>query len=127
MNILLDSHALIELIKNADFGERIMRIVDEADGVFTTSANLYETRYRLEETLGEKKADEAIADIRITATSLPIDDLIALGASRLRKKFAGKKMGAVDFFVLAAAEEHDLKIVSGNPHFKGLANVFFVE
>ncbi len=127
MSILLDSYALIEYTRGSSIGAKIMQIIDEADEVFTTSANLYETRYRLEETIGEKNAEDAIERILVTIVSLPVDDRVALRAGKLRKKFAGKKMGAVDFFVLAAADVHGLKIVSGDPHFKGLANVIFID
>lgn len=127
MNILLDSFALIELFKGSKIGAEVKRIISESSGVFTTSANLYEVYYRLEELVGKSQAVEAINEILVSADSIPIDDTVALKASKLKKIFAVKGMGASDYFVLAAAKEKQAKIVSGDPHFKGFKNVVFIE
>ncbi len=127
MNILLDSFAIIELMKGSPLGAKVKQIFQQSGDAFTTSANLYEVKYRLEEISGPKAAEDAIEETLVSVESIAIDNKIALRASALKKKFAGRKIGAIDFFVLATAEEFNLKIVSGDPHFKGLANVIFID
>ncbi len=127
MNILLDSFAIIELMKGSEAGAKVKQIYQEATEAFTTSANIYEIKYRLEEIAGPKAAENAIDETLLSVTSIPIDDKIALEAGALKKKLAGRGMGAIDLFVLAAARQKGLKIVSGDPHFKGMPDVEYLE
>ncbi|MBU4201901.1 MAG: hypothetical protein KKB85_01985, partial [Candidatus Altiarchaeota archaeon] len=86
--------------------------------------NNQERGYKLRERYG-KKADEIIRSIIGNSVIVSINDKISERASEI--KFSKKgDIGAVDCFTLAAGELIGAKVVTGDPHMKGMSNVIYI-
>lgn len=122
MNVLLDSWAWIEVFKGTDAGRKVITEVKKAGTAFTTAVNLYEVCYRIREDEGEERMMQAQSFIEHRATILDIDKKIAFAAVHVRLK---ERLQAIDSFTLAAARLNAAKVVSGDPHFKGIKDVIY--
>lgn len=122
--LLLDSFAWLEILSGSERGRKALKIINDADELYTSVLNLYEVRYRAEEISGEGKALEIIKKIKENCKILDIDERIALEGGRV--KLQNRRMGAVDCLLLATARVKRLKILSGDEHFKGLENVVLI-
>lgn len=126
MKLLLDSWAWIEIFKGTAVGVRIAEQVKKTrdEDVFTTSANLYEVCYRVEEDEGRARAKQARTFIENRSKVLSIDEGIALAAVGIR---LNEGLRAIDAFTLAAARLQQAKVFTGDKHFKNLKDVVFFD
>lgn len=124
--ILVDSHGWIEFFSAGPLAtkyEKFVKASNPADFV-TPSIVLYEVYKRLKAAVGEDVALDAVAYIISNTTIVSIDRKIALNAAEAS---VDMKLGMADALVKAVAEDRGAKIVTGDPHFKGLSDVIFVE
>ena len=122
--LLLDSFVWLEILSGSKRGREALKIIGEAEELYTSVLNLYEVRYRAEEIAGEGKALEVIKKIEENCKIMDIDKQIALEGGRLKLK--NRRMGAVDCLLLATARIKKLRILSGDEHFRGLENVIII-
>ncbi len=115
MNLLLDSYAFLELLSPSPKADRIKELVSSADRVFTTVLNLYEVKYRVTQRASVSVAESYLSSIRTSTHVLDVEEKTALSASELKLKYP--KLGAVDCITLAAAKEHGVVLVTGDPDF----------
>lgn len=127
MTILVDSHAWIEFLKGTPAGAKVLELVKSEPRIFSSSLSLYEVHYRLAETRGEKTAEEAMQTILTASRTVGVNDEIAVLAAKLRKQLARRGAGAVDCLIYATAKKHGLKVLTGDPHFRGLDGIVFLE
>jgi predicted nucleic acid-binding protein len=122
--LLLDSFVWLEILSGSKRGRGALKIIGEAEELYTSVLNLYEVRYRTEEIAGEGKALEVIKKIEENCKIMDIDKQISLEGGRLKLK--NRRMGAVDCLLLATARIKKLRILSGDEHFRGLENVIII-
>jgi predicted nucleic acid-binding protein len=121
--ILVDTYTWIEILKNSVWGNRALAIIEQASPAYISVLTLYELQYRLEELYGHETANTRIRTILSHTETIPIDEQIAslAGLIKFEQQRKKSKMGAVDCMILATARLHNLKVLTGDRHFKGLA------
>jgi predicted nucleic acid-binding protein len=73
----------------------------------------------------KERMDQMIAMIRSRSLLVPVDLDIARTAGSVRRKM--KEGGIADAIIYATALRHRAKVVTGDPHFRDLDEVIFVE
>jgi predicted nucleic acid-binding protein len=124
----LDSFAWIEYFEGSNHGKKVEKIIsDPHNEVLTCAVMVAEVVSKAK----RSKKDEDLASMAMETLSniLEIDvELAKLAGSihaTMRKKF--KDFGMMDAFLLAAAKQTSATIVTGDPHFRKLDNVEFLE
>jgi predicted nucleic acid-binding protein len=119
--MLLDSWAWMELFTQGKGAGRVMEVLDESPTIHTCPVVVAEVYTNV-----ARRADEATAR-KVTARVL--DDAIhATSASAifLAQRRKSRSFPLSDGFVLAAAKAEGLRVLSGDPHFRGLPEVEFL-
>ncbi|MFA5416212.1 MAG: PIN domain-containing protein [Methanoregula sp.] len=121
--ILVDTYTWIEVLKNSDWGNRALAIIEQSSPAYIPVLTLYELQYWLEELYGHDTASIRIRTILSYSETIPADEEIAAFAGLIKFEQTRKKskMGAVDCIILATARMHNLNVLTGDPHFQGLA------
>lgn len=71
------------------------------------------------------RMDHMVASIRSRSLLVPVDLEIARTAGRVRRTM--KEGGIADAIIYATAHTYHAKVVTGDPHFRGMDDVVFVE
>ena len=122
--ILLDSWAWLEMFSGSPKGEKVRKEIKAASELLTTAANLYEVLYRTNENAGTEAADKAMEFIETHSQIVEIGKQTAIAAAEIRRN---EKLHALDAFTLAASRLNEAQLVTGDPHFKNVKNVIFIE
>jgi len=118
--IVLDSFAWIEYFDGSSAGEKVQNFL-EREHVVTPAivvAELSEKYKRLNREFGSK-----YDFVRARTSIVPLEEGLARAAGEInfeRKKFV-KGWGMADSMILATARRSGSRIVTGDPHFKDLA------
>ena len=125
---LLDSFAWIEYFEGSKQGEKVEKIIsDPHNEVLTCAAMIAEVVSKAKRS--KKDEDLAFMAMRTLSIILEIDTELAKLAggihATMKKKF--KNFGMMDAFLLAAAQQTSATIVTGDPHFRNIDNVEFLE
>lgn len=72
-----------------------------------------------------ERMDRMVSMIRSRSLLVPVDLPVTRAAGRVRREM--KKGGIADAIIYATALCHAAKVVTGDPHFRGMAEVVFVE
>ncbi|MEM0268251.1 MAG: type II toxin-antitoxin system VapC family toxin [Candidatus Korarchaeum sp.] len=134
MRIVLDTYGWVEIFIGSEGGERVRRIIEESEEVYTPTIVLAEVaRKYLREGFGEDEILERLDVIDYSSEVVPIDKRIALEASKcyleLTERAKREKLrdpSLFDAIVLATARVLDAKLLSGDEHFKGMDEVIWV-
>ena len=120
--ILIDTYTWIEIFRNSPWGQQALECIEQNSPLAVSVLTLYELQYRFTDLYGEEKTGSLIATISTHAEVIPVDMQIAIAAGIIRagQKKKGNSMGAVDCMILATARIHNLKVLTGDMHFKGL-------
>ena len=121
--LVLDSWTWLEIFLKGPKAKTVLKCISEADEVLTTAANAYEVLYRVAEDAGGKIAEERRQFIQNSARIISIDLEIATIAAGLHKT---ANLPAVDAFTLAAARLNNAKVLTGDPHFKGIKDAILL-
>jgi predicted nucleic acid-binding protein len=125
----VDSYAWVELFLGGQKGQRVRRIIAEADEVRTPDIVLAELSRKYLREKGEENRVRARLET-ITSASLvtPVGVDVALKAGEafleLAERAAKQRRrapGLFDAIVLATARVHDSKVLTGDEHFEGLS------
>lgn len=125
MKYIVDTYAWIEYFKGSKEGKKLKGLIDKGEEIITS-----------ESTLAEIKGWAIINDedfnklYSILRTNSEIDNVIeedwikaAFIKAEIRKKI--KDFGLMDSILLAKQLRYRCKIISGDPHFKGMKNIIF--
>ena len=119
---VLDSHALLALLRDEPGGEAVAQILESAGArdqpVHMTEVNYAEVQYMIR----RKDGDDAWATIAGELKAAPIefhpaDRRLADTAADFKARF---KMSLADAFAAALAKEKKAELVTGDPDFKPL-------
>lgn len=126
--ILVDTYAWIEILKNTDWGKRALAFIERDGPVFISALSVYELHYVLEEKFGHDAAVSLIGTILSHAEVIPVDKQIAFtgGSVKSEQKKKNNTMGAVDCLILATARHGNLKILTGDLHFRGCDEIIAI-
>ncbi len=122
---IIDAFAWIEYLDGSAKGRRVKKILDE-HACFTSAVTLAEVISKAK----RKSLDPHIAFEAVTILSkiVPVFDETAFAAGLIhaQQKTRDKTFGLADAFILAQRKKKQ-KILTGDPHFKGIENVEFLD
>lgn len=126
IEVVFDTFAWIEQFDDGAHAEIVQRThlsrrVGTPLVVLAEVTHLYETR-------APKRTSDAIHAIQATSDMLPLTPEIATEAGRTRAKLGRtrKGIGIIDCIILETARAHDARLLTGDPHLKGLEGVDFL-
>ncbi|MEM2971472.1 MAG: PIN domain-containing protein [Candidatus Bathyarchaeia archaeon] len=124
---VIDAYAWIEYLIGSKAGEKVKQILEgENNEVYTCAVTLAEV---ISKTAREGQNVEVAYEI-LTSNSIIIDleQEISKKAGILHAKMrkTRKDFGLADAYVLATARETEAKILTGDPHFKGVKEAILI-
>jgi len=124
--IVVDSFAWVEYLEGTPRGERVRGLLNEAEESFTPASVVAEVTSKTVRSRGDHGV--AWQAIRGWTRVIPIDAEAARAAGALHASYRDRihdfPMG--DAYVLAVARRLDAKIVTGDPHFRGMRGIEFL-
>ena len=125
----MDSYAWLECFMGTDAGGKVKEIIDsKADEKLTPSICLAETYAKILKAEDEEKAELRRAFIKSRSALVPLTEDLAVEAAKsdvaMKRKVQG--WGLADSIVLSTAHNRNGKVVTGDPHFRGLAEAFMI-
>ena len=124
--MLLDSWAWIEFFKGTPQGEKVKQLIQNRH-IYTSCLNIAEVAHWCKK--NNKSAEEYLAAIKSRAAVLLIEEKTCQDAGstlvELRKKSPG--IGMIDALIYAQAISAGIFVLSGDPHFRNLQDVEFIE
>jgi predicted nucleic acid-binding protein len=129
MRYIMDSYAWLEYFMGTEAGRKVKQIVDtEMDEKLTPSICLAETYAKILKTEDEEKAELRRTFIKSRSALIPLDEDLAVEAAKtdvaMKKKVHG--WGLADSIVLSTARNRQGKVVTGDSHFRGLAEAHMI-
>ncbi len=134
MKIVIDSYAWIEHFLGSEKGRNIDEIVESADEVYTPDTVLAEVaRKYIREGVEQRIIDAHLEEITEASTVVCLDAKLASAAanSYLEMEACARKSklnrpSLFDAIVLAVGRNLKAKIVTGDQHFKNMAETLWV-
>ena len=134
MKIVVDAYAWIEVFLGSEVGLHAKKIIEEADYVMTPGTVLAEVaRKYVREGVAEPTIRKRLATILETSEPVEVDADLAVEAARaavkLDKRAASSGLRKPSLFggiVLASATRNEAKVLTGDEHFKGLAETVWI-
>ena len=119
--IIIDSYAWIEYLLSTDKGLKVKNIIENGNNkICTHILSLAEIVSRLSRS--GVNYSESIEGILTNSEILHIDENASIRAgnihTEIRKEI--KDFGLVDAFILLAAKDNNMRILTGDPHFKNI-------
>jgi predicted nucleic acid-binding protein len=126
--MLLDSWAWMELFTQGKGAGRVMEVLDESPTIHTCPVVVAEVYTNVARRADEATARKVTARVLDDAILLPHGEEHATSASAifLAQRRKSRSFPLSDGFVLAAAKAEGLRVLSGDPHFRGLPEVEFL-
>ncbi|KXB00448.1 hypothetical protein AKJ42_00740 [candidate division MSBL1 archaeon SCGC-AAA261C02] len=132
--LVFDAYAWIEYFLGSNEGKIVKDHLEEKENILTPEIILAEiARKYLREGVSEHKINQRLRFIIARSETEGVDADLSLKAAKAWRKLSesakGKELGAVgltDGILLALAQEHDARIVTGDPHFEDLKEVIML-
>jgi len=128
MRYLIDSYAWIEYFMGTEAGEKVKPIVEGLEEKMTPTICLAEVYAKTVKVEGEEMAEKQRSFIKERSAILPLDEAIAIESAKIdvamKRKIKGWSLA--DSIVYATGLIKKAKIVTGDEHFKGLGDAFFI-
>ena len=134
MRIIVDSWAWVEILKLSVAGKEAKAQVEQADVAFTPSLVLAElARKYHREGVGLSTLRRWLQGISEATEVYPIDTELAVESARASAELSNKarreklqKPGLGDALVLATARVAQAKVLTGDPHLRGLQETIWL-
>ena len=125
---IIDAWAWIEYFKGTEYGAKLNDILeDPTTDVYTCAITVAEI---ISKTARDNRDTEAAYDLVMSNSQIiKLDEQISklAGLLHYRMRQTSKDFGIADAFILAAANKLEAKIITGDPHFKGLKNAIMIK
>lgn len=125
---IVDAWAWIEYFRGTEHGTKLNDILEDPNtDIYTCAITIAEI---ISKTAREGQNVEAAYDMLLSNSQIiKLDEQISKQAGLLHSKMrqTSKDFGIADAFILAAANKLEAKIITGDPHFKGLKNAIMIE
>jgi len=127
---VIDSYAWVEYATAGPAAEKVSEVLDSDEELATPASVIAELKESMLRHKIEKNKIEAVLEyIRSRSQVISIESIVAEEAGRInyenKKKIKGWDM--LDSFVYASALLNDAKVLTGDPHFKGMKNVVYID
>jgi predicted nucleic acid-binding protein len=124
LTVLIDSWAWVEFFAGSKIGEIVKTyVMDEDQEIIISSINLAEI-YRLAlDRCDEKTAEKRRRAMISRCYLIPVDEEIAVKGAKFRHE---RDWGLGDALIYATAIREGAKVLTGDPHFKGLEDAIFL-
>ncbi len=120
--MLLDTYSWVEFLIKSKKGEKVKGLL-ERQRCFTSVVSFSEiTEWVLKQRLNPKEFVKIVSELS-EVISLDFDIAVLAGKLNYERKKTVKDWGMIDSLILATSLVYDLKIVTGDKHFKDLSNV----
>ncbi len=125
---IVDAWAWIEYFRGTEYGAKLNDILeDPTTDIYTCAITVAEI---ISKTARENRDVEAAYDMLLSNSQIiKLDEKISKHAGLIHFKMrqTSKDFGIADAFILAAANKLEAKIITGDPHFKGLENAIMIK
>lgn len=126
---ILDSFALLAYLSDEPAAVRVEELIEngrtENAKLFLSIINLGEILYIIERRGGVSRAQDALALLRqLPIEVLPADEKNVLAAAHIKANYP---LSYADAFVVAAAQQEDAIILSGDPEFHAIEELANIE
>lgn len=121
--IIVDSAGWLEFFTDGPYKERYGRYLGKPSDIITPTIILYEVYKKIKREAGEEEALLAVGSLQKTRV-LPLDESVAFTAADVSLEYS---LPMADAIIYATALEQGCKVVTSDRHFKGLAEVIFIE
>ncbi len=130
---IIDTYAWVEYLIGSRAGARAKQYIESGSAI-TPSIVLTELcKWFLREIEAGRRQEyemrQTMSFIELTTEVLPLDKSLAIKSGEIdflmKKRVKGWPIA--DSIIYATAKEHAAKIITGDPHFKGLEDVIFIE
>ena len=123
MTVLIDSWAWIEYFRGSEKGKKIIPYLESDTEIVVSALNIAEVYHTTLKKKGKQTAKSQKDAIQKRCRIVDVDADIAVRGAEIKLK---KKWGLADAIILATAEIEKARLVTGDPHFKGMENVEFM-
>jgi predicted nucleic acid-binding protein len=124
---IIDAHAWIEYLTATDAGKKVKTIFEENNNeIYTCAVTLAEV---ISKTAREGHDVETAFDILVSNSEIiSVDDQLSkkAGLTHAEIQKTKKDFGLADAYVLATARSTKSKILTGDPHFRGIKDAFLI-
>ena len=129
MTVLVDSWAWIEYFKGSTAGEKVKELIENSqDKVIVSAVNIAEVynSFLRDYSPPENKryAEASRKAMKQRSYVYDVDEEIAVDSAKIKHE---KKWGLGDSIIYATAKREGAKVLIGDPHFRGLKDVIFLE
>jgi len=129
MTVLVDSWAWIEYFKGTRAGEKVKELLENSqDKVIVSTVNIaevYNSFLRDYAHPNNKRYAEASRKaMKQRSYVCEVDEKIAVDSAKIKHE---KKWGLGDSIIYATAKIEEAKVMTGDPHFRSLNDVIFLE
>ena len=125
---IVDAWAWIEYFRGTEYGAKLNDILeDPTTDIYTCAITVAEI---ISKTARESRDVEAAYDMLLSNSQIvKLDEQISkqAGIFHFKMRQTIKDFGIADAFILAAANKLEAKIITGDPHFKGLKNAIMIK
>lgn len=125
---IVDAWAWIEYFRGTQYGAKLNDLLeDPATDIYTCAITVAEI---ISKTARESRDIEAAYDMLLSNSQIiKLDEQNSKQAGLIHAKMRqiSKDFGIADAFIVAAANKLEAKIVTGDPHFKGLKNAIMIK
>jgi len=129
MRYVIDSYAWIEYFMGTEAGEKAKPIIESQEEKITPTICLAEVYAKTLEAESLELAEKQRTFIKEKSSLSPLDETTSVESSklqiRMKKEITG--WGLADSIVYATALLKRAEVVTGDPHFKKLKTVLFIE
>ncbi len=123
LTVLIDSWAWIEYFRGTEMGEKTVPLIEGGDEIVVSALNIAEVYHAVLRKKGKDTAERHREAMQRRCRVVNVDADIAARGAEIKLE---KRWGLADAIILATAEREDAKIITGDPHFKGLQNVEYI-
>ena len=123
--MLLDTYAWVEYLNASPKGKIALEML-EKEGAETSVASIAELAdWALK---NDRNPDEVIEQVRNSSVILPLTEEISKEAGKLHFSIKKNtpKWGMIDSIIYATALHHNLKVITGDSHFRGKPNAIMI-
>ncbi|KAF5415404.1 MAG: tRNA(fMet)-specific endonuclease VapC [Candidatus Methanophagaceae archaeon] len=125
MTVLIDSWAWIEYFRGSKAGEQIKGVIEDSEEKMVISTiNIAEVYRLILRFYSEDFAEEKIEAMKQRAFVCDVIEEIAVEAAKIKHK---KKWGLGDSLIYATAKKEGARVLTGDPDFKDVEGVIFIE
>ncbi|MBI4043975.1 MAG: PIN domain-containing protein [Candidatus Diapherotrites archaeon] len=116
--MLFDTYAWVEFFKNTAKGQKAAALL-RANACFTSVISLAELSEWIEREGLDRKRLLGYVKAFSTVLEADVQTMELAGILKVKKRVMHKDFGLVDAIILAASRQHQLPVVTGDPHFEG--------